>query len=62
LKSDGQPPPCPAAEESEKGAQLPGTAVPPEEVRWFGVLFFFFCLGAAGRGVPLLVGADWRGD
>jgi hypothetical protein len=40
-------------EESEKGAS-------PEEVRWsFG---FFFCLGAARRGEPLLVGADWRDE
>ena len=23
---------------------------------------FFFCLGAAGRGGPLLVDADWRGE
>jgi hypothetical protein len=61
LKSDGHPP-CPAAEESEKGALLPGAAGPPEEVRWFGVRFFFFCLGAAGRGGPLLVDADWRGE
>jgi hypothetical protein len=62
LKNDGQPPPSAAAvpgveEEPEEGAPLPGAAVPPEEVRWsFG--FFFFCLGAAGRGGPLLVGAD----
>jgi hypothetical protein len=61
LKNDGQPPPGATAvpgveEESEKGAPLPGAAVPPEEVRWFCGLFF--CLGAAGQGGPLLVVAD----